>query len=110
MLRGSDVKDRFGRLEIPTEIHEIGGELEYLPAKVETEQHPGDVFEHTWSGGGGFGDPIDRDPGLVYADVQTGAVSERAAREIYGVALNGAGPDLEETDNLRKEIRRERLS
>ena len=110
MLRGSDVKEHFGRLEIPTEIHDMGGELEYLPAKVETVQHPGDVFEHTWSGGGGFGDPIDRDPGLVHADVLNGAVSERAAREIYGVALNGDGPDLDETDNLRKEIRRERLS
>jgi len=110
IMRDADVAERFARGEIPTEIHDLSGTLEYLPAKTETVQRPTDAFEHTWSGGGGFGDPIDRDPALVYDDVQTGAVSERAAREIYGVALNGGGPDIEQTEALREEIRRERLS
>jgi N-methylhydantoinase B len=43
-------------------------------------------------GGGGFGDPLARDPALVRADVQRGLVSADRARSDYGVAL---GPDLE---------------
>jgi N-methylhydantoinase B len=36
---------------------------------------------------GGFGDPLERDPARVEADVANGDVSERAALEIYGVVL-----------------------
>jgi len=38
-------------------------------------------------GGGGWGDPLERDPNTVRADVQEEFVSTRAARERYGVVL-----------------------
>ncbi len=39
-------------------------------------------------GGGGWGDPLERDPERVRADVLEELVSPAAAREAYGVALN----------------------
>ena len=109
MLRDSDIDAWIERGEFPRDIAAMAGTLEYLPAKCETLQNPRDVFEHTWSGGGGFGDPIDRDPGKVAEDVANGAVSEGAARAIYGVVVNGS-LDLEATERLRTDVRRERLS
>ena len=38
-------------------------------------------------GGGGFGDPLDRDPDLVLRDVRDGVVSVEAAEERYGVVV-----------------------
>jgi N-methylhydantoinase B len=43
-------------------------------------------------GGGGFGDPLERDPELVKKDAQLGLVSPHCAEEIYGVVF---------TDGLR---------
>ena len=39
------------------------------------------------SGGGGFGDPLERDPARVAADVAEGYVTPAAAEAIYGVVL-----------------------
>jgi N-methylhydantoinase B len=110
MVRNSDIAEWFGRGEIPNDIAKIGGDLEYLPQKYETLQAPGDVFEHTWSGGGGFGDPLDRDPQKVCDDVLLDAVSADAARAIYGVVIEDGEVDHEETSAERERIRRDRLS
>jgi N-methylhydantoinase B len=40
-------------------------------------------------GGGGWGDPLERDPAAVRSDVQEDFVSVRSAREHYGVVLRG---------------------
>jgi N-methylhydantoinase B len=109
MVRGSNVNDWFARGQIPTDLSLLEGELEYLPQKCETLQIPDDAFEHTWSGGGGFGDPLDRDPEKVAADVRDEAVSPRTARELYGVVLDEA-VDHVATRALRERIRSERLS
>ena len=42
-------------------------------------------------GGGGYGDPLERDPEAVRADVREGFVSAERAREGYGVVLGAAG-------------------
>jgi len=42
-------------------------------------------------GGGGYGDPLDRDPQRVFDDVVNGYVSIAAAREIYGVVISFVG-------------------
>lgn len=49
--------------------------------------HPGDVLRVAQAGGGGYGDPRQRPPAEVLADVRDGYVSARAAREQYGVEL-----------------------
>jgi N-methylhydantoinase B len=46
---------------------------------------PGQRLRLELPGGGGFGDPRERDPQKVRADVRNGLVSAKAAREVYGV-------------------------
>ncbi|MBI4271031.1 MAG: hydantoinase B/oxoprolinase family protein [Candidatus Rokubacteria bacterium] len=50
----------------------------------------GDAVLMRFPGGGGFGDPRTRDPGLVAADVRRGLVSVARAAEDYGVALGAS--------------------
>ncbi|SDU48170.1 hydantoinase B/oxoprolinase family protein [Stappia sp. ES.058] len=77
--------------------------------------YTGDVFARPTAGGGGFGDPLERDPVKVREDVIDDYVSiERAARD-YGVVLKEIDVDLceyeidaEATEKLRAEIRAER--
>jgi N-methylhydantoinase B len=47
----------------------------------------GDVFRHVLASGGGWGDPLTRDPALVLEDVRLGRVTPEGARRDYGVAI-----------------------
>src|SRR5262249_50219567 len=47
----------------------------------------GDVFRLDTPGGGGYGDPLARDPDAVLRDVREGDVSPDAAKKLYGVIL-----------------------
>lgn len=69
-----------------------------------------DALYVRWNGGGGFGDPIARDPDRVAADVAAGLVSEGSARAIYGVALADGAVDAAATAALRAGIRQDRLA
>ncbi|NIB31494.1 hypothetical protein HBB16_06590 [Pseudonocardia sp. MCCB 268] len=48
---------------------------------------PGEVFAMTWRGGGGYGDPLTRDPAAVARDVRDSGSPERDAR-VYGVVAD----------------------
>ncbi|WP_108663682.1 hydantoinase B/oxoprolinase family protein [Acuticoccus kandeliae] len=52
---------------------------------------PADSVIVEMPGGGGFGDPLERDPALVAQDVRAGFVSVAAAREHYGVIVTASG-------------------
>jgi N-methylhydantoinase B len=69
---------------------------------------PGDVLRVGTQGGGGHGDPLEREPERVLADVRAGFVSPARAREDYGVVTDGATVDATATDALRAERRRTR--
>ncbi|MDO8210105.1 hydantoinase B/oxoprolinase family protein [Conexibacter sp. CPCC 206217] len=69
-----------------------------------------DVVYRTLGGGSGLGDCTTRPPQLVRDDVARGLVSERAAREIYGVALERGQVDAAGTERLRSEIRARRAT
>jgi N-methylhydantoinase B len=69
-----------------------------------------DVFEVSWQGGGGWGDPLERAGTAVARDVAKGAVSPEAARAIYGVILVGGDVDEEATEAQRGLIRRKRIN
>jgi N-methylhydantoinase B len=109
MMRGADVDEWFARGEIPTDISLLRGELEYLAPKCETQEMPQDVFEHTWSGGGGYGDPLDRQPLNVLADVLNDAVSVEAAEALYGVVVKDRAVDKGATERKRAQIRADRV-
>ena len=63
---------------------------------------------HEVAGAGGWGDPLERDPAMVLHDVRNEFVSERAAREDYGVVLAGAVVDAAATAALRARLRQTR--
>lgn len=64
-----------------------------------------DVVVIRSSGGGGYGDPLQRDPARVLRDVTEGYVSAERARDGYGVVLDAAGGvDAAATAALRQEL------
>ncbi|WP_247730755.1 hydantoinase B/oxoprolinase family protein [Halovivax limisalsi] len=72
---------------------------------------PGEIVSNRSGGGGGYGDPLDRDPEAVREDVIDGYVSPAAAREAYGVVVSADGElDREATEELRSEADRREAS
>ena len=57
------------------------------------EVKTGETIRIRTTGGGGWGDPLERDAALVVRDVLWGKVSARAALEDYGVVLTGSSDD-----------------
>ena len=51
----------------------------------------GQIVRVVTTGGGGWGDPLEREPELVQRDVIEGKVSAQAARDDYGVCWSGRG-------------------
>jgi N-methylhydantoinase B len=85
------------------------GSEEWLPSKSEgIKVNKGDLlYFNTW-GGGGWGDPFDRDPELVRSDVERGLATAEGAR-CYGVVLTGDGSvDMTATNELRTRLREAR--
>jgi N-methylhydantoinase B len=71
----------------------------------------GDVLKLASSGGGGYGDPCERDPEMVRTDMLCGFVSPAQAADSYGVVLDGTGKvDVEATRRRRESIRASRPS
>jgi N-methylhydantoinase B len=62
---------------------------------------PGDVVSIFAPSGGGYGDPRERDPQRVGADVRAGAVTVEQARQQYGVVLVGGQVDQAATAAAR---------
>src|SRR6202047_2482389 len=97
-----------GKVGRPAElrlIREDGG-VDMLPSKVPHMRiRAGERFVCVGPAGGGFGDPLARDPARVREDVADGFVSAEAAKQDYGVALTAAGiVDEAATHRLRREI------
>jgi N-methylhydantoinase B len=64
----------------------------------------GDTVEMETGGGGGWGDPFERDPEAVLRDVADGFISRERAAERYGVVVVGTPPavDHDATRQLRR--------
>jgi N-methylhydantoinase B len=110
VYRGSNVRDLFAGGQIPdsTELLEAA-EVDVLAAKDHTVLDDGDFLVTVVNGGGGFGDPLRRDPELVVRDVRHGLISPEIARTIYGVALGDGAHDATATESARDELRATRL-
>ncbi|OFZ72991.1 MAG: hypothetical protein A2W04_06450 [Betaproteobacteria bacterium RBG_16_64_9] len=65
------------------------------PHRMETIRHR-DIVEKLSSGGGGVGNPAERDPQMVREDVENELVSLQAARETYKVVIDPATLQVDE--------------
>jgi acetone carboxylase alpha subunit len=74
----------------------------------------GDLFEHFYNAGGGYGDSIERDPKLVQEDLDNGVVTKRMAENVYKVVVSDSDGvhhiDVEGTKELREAERAARLA
>jgi N-methylhydantoinase B len=90
---------------------EVGSPNEYkVELSVNAQLPAGAVIAYQHGGGGGFGEPLLRDPEAVKEDVLDELVSLGAARDRYGVVLNGTleeydlAVDVAATDTLRRQM------
>ncbi len=81
-----------------------------MPGKVAGfEMRAGDVVRMESSGGGGYGDPLERDPACVATDVVRGYIVAADAETRYGVRLDDRlDVDAEATEELRMALRKAR--
>jgi len=88
------------------ELVRTDGSRELLPSKCDRIQvREGDVLYYNTWGGGGAGDPLERETERVSADVARGLVSVAGARR-YGVVCDEEGTvDAAATEQLRSELR-----
>jgi acetone carboxylase, alpha subunit len=75
----------------------------------------GDIFTHSYNGGGGYGDVLERDPIKTAWDVENGFLTAEAARNVFGIVVrenldtDEMEADLAATAVAREELRRERV-
>jgi len=88
-------------------LNPFTAEAEALPSKFIRRFKQGDVFRAEMAGSGGYGDPLRRDPEAVQEDIRLGKVTERHARDAYGVVLRAGTTevDLAETRRQRDAMR-----
>ena len=92
-------------------LEALGGRARFLPY-CEFQLRTNDILYMRTASGGGYGDPLDRDPEQIMEDVLNGLVSREGAQDIYGIVLSSTKDGLDEsaTTALRARLRQERLS
>ncbi|NUT54461.1 MAG: hydantoinase B/oxoprolinase family protein, partial [Thermoleophilia bacterium] len=109
--RGTDVEAVLASGRIPQALSELSGETEIIPPKERNiMQVPGDVWEVRWAAGGGFGDPLEREPAAVLRDVLGERVTVEEALRSYGVVVDGEAVDEAATAERRSELLERRLA
>ena len=122
-LGGKPGKANALTIKIPTE--KLDSEASYqtkqvlaLPCRVENypgEEHPntklaskfipsGSTVVVMTGGGGGFGNPLEREPERVLSDYLDGYISLESAEKEYGVVIIDAGLDYKQTRSLREKL------
>jgi N-methylhydantoinase B len=101
-LKNSNIHKRFSASKLVNDIRELEGDPETLQLRQQDfSQDATDVYAVRGSAAGGFGDPLERDPERVEADIHNGDVSALAARQIYGVVVGDANATEAERIRLR---------
>lgn len=110
--RGAGIGDMVDNGAMPRDTSALPGELLDLPAKMTAPEEftREDVYEASPSAGAGWGDPLDREPERVLADVLDNSVSPKAAENIYGVVVADGALDEAATKDRRSRMRAIRAS
>jgi N-methylhydantoinase B len=94
-----------GGLTAPAIVNPGSANEQRIPKLDVLVMNRGDVLKLASSGGGGYGDPCERDLELVKTDVLCGFVSHKQASESYGVVLDASGKvDVDATRKKRDSI------
>jgi N-methylhydantoinase B len=92
----------------PTDVADWGGAPQVM-AYADFSLNDHDVLYLRTACGGGYGDPLERQPALVEQDIREGYVSKTVAQNVYGVIINDSGTvDVEATEVRRASLRAER--
>jgi N-methylhydantoinase B len=79
---------------------------EHLSKAQDVPMKPGDRVRVRTPGGGGYGDPLTRDPALVAEDVRLERYTREEAGTLFGVVIaDGGMPDWQKTEALRTHLR-----
>jgi N-methylhydantoinase B len=108
IARKSRIAEMLAAGQLPSELAEISETLEPGQNYATSYLAPGEVFAMTWQGGGGYGDPLTRDPDAVARDVQEQKVTADAARAVYGVIIEDGTVSLAATTAERDQHRARR--
>ena len=105
-LRDSNIAKKMRSSAMVNDMDELEGKSETLQLRQQDfQQNASDVYAVLWSAAGGFGDPLERAPAKVEADVANGDVSEKTAKAVYGVVPG----DPKATERERQRLRQQRL-
>jgi N-methylhydantoinase B len=106
MVHGAKALDDLASGRAITDLRQLNGTYEELPSvNAGLVVEHGEVVNVRLQNGGGYGDPILREPDAVLRDVLTGAVTPDVAERIYGVLLEGEAVDADATAARREAIR-----
>jgi N-methylhydantoinase B len=106
LRQGSGVLARLASGQAVAGPEEIPGAGRPLPGVARIALEADDVLEVVTTGGGGFGDPLEREPERVVADVAARLVTAAEAYRAYGVVLTADGRvDAATTHERRDAIR-----
>jgi N-methylhydantoinase B len=112
----SNIAQWFKESKSPTTFEELDlleGNIIFPPANfyaIPVKQY--DCILFRWGSGGGYGDPLDRDPEAVLKDLKMNAISLKTVEGVYGVVPkpNEMAIDFEATRRKRELIREARLA
>ena len=77
-----------------------------MPSKFLATVNRGDVLRVVWSGAGGWGDPLERDPAPVLRDVVAEKITPARARDVYGVIVDAARRAVDAAATARERLSR----
>lgn len=119
VIRNSDVKEQLAASNprMPVGVRQlveervIQGDYQFLSPDSRSEVYTdSDVIVLPRGSGGGYGDPLEREPASVLEDLEADLISDDVARDVYAVVRDRRdGVDAEATAAARDEARRARL-
>ena len=112
LFRDTDLAAQFATGNVPVSHEDVGhGEHVVLAAKDRGVLDHGDALLAVANGGGGFGDPLQRDAAGVQRDLTLDLCSPATAHNLYGVVVDAnGGLDHDATLEQRQRLRAERLA
>jgi N-methylhydantoinase B len=109
--RESNIRETLSKGSVPQSLDQVDGELEHLGEMTLTRLGRDDAYFFVSTGGGGYGDPLERKPEMVLKDYSNFLVSLDGARELYGIEISADGKTVDpaKTEERRNQIREKRI-